>query len=898
MSSSIIEEIKQRLDIVEVVSSYLKLQKVGANYRALCPFHSEKTPSFFVSPAKQIWHCFGCLLPGSLVKTEKGFHKIEDLKVGQKILTHKARYLPIIRTLWRPYEGEIFDIKVKNSNKVVSLTGDHEIFCLKKSKIKKIPADKLSRGDLLLYPINQKVKEKKFVSLKKYNFKIKINEKFLKLIGFYIGRGEIQKDNIIFVFDQKELKFAKEIKDLIKEIFKLKVILKKKTKKYFEIKVKNSKLSQIFNDLFGKNQKEKHIPFELENLPPKKQKIILETILKFGGKKKKIETSSLTLAEQLRDILLRLKIAPKFYEKKEKNIKKYSIEWEKNSPSFWFYKDPETKTLYYVLPIKEIKKRYYRGDTFDLTVAKDHSYVATNFVVSNCGRGGDIFAFVKEIEGVEFGDALRILAQRAGVELKPFKPEWRTERQRLIEICELARKFFETQLHKSKIGKKAKEYLLKRGINEDSILEWHLGYSPDVPNGLFNFLKNRGFKEKEIEKSGLVIKKENKFLDRFRGRIIFPIFDLQGQTIGFGGRIFKEKEKEDIPKYLNTPNTPLYDKSKILYGINKAKMEIKEKNECLLVEGYVDAIMVNQAGQKNVVATCGTALTPYQLRILKRYTENLTFCFDVDIAGESATKRGIELALREGFNIKIIRIRKGKDPAEMILENEKEWKEILKKPKSIGEFYFETAFQNQNPETLEGKKKICEILLPFIKKIPNRIEKAFWIQKLAEKLNVKEEDIREELKKVKLEKEDSFEEPKKENLILQKPRKQILQEKLVTLVLKYPEGIKFFEIEKDIFSKEIKEILTAIKEKKEINSYLFNYLSLKAQIEKIPEERILPEIKFCLKELKKISIKEKLNELTLKIKKAEEKNDTEALKNLTKEFNEVLKEYEKYGKEN
>src|SRR4030042_6649721 len=281
-----------------------------------------------------------------------------------------------------------------------------------------------------------------------------------------------------------------------------------------------------------------------------------------------------------------------------------------------------------------------------------------------CGKGGDIFGFVKEIEGVEFGDALRILAQKAGVELKPLRREaavWKTERQRLYEINELAAKFFERQLENSASGKEAKEYLLGRKIKQESTKEWRLGYSPDVWRGLFDFLISKGYKTAEIEKIGLAIKNEKgSFYDRFRGRIIFPVFDLNSQVVGFGARVFKEKDKKEIAKYVNTPNTVLYDKSRVLYGLDKAKVEIRKKNCVVFVEGYVDAIMCHQEGFKNTVAVSGTALTPYHLKIIKRYTDNIFTAFDMDVGGDSATRRGIDLAEMAGFNIKVVTMEEGR----------------------------------------------------------------------------------------------------------------------------------------------------------------------------------------------------------------------------------------------
>jgi DNA primase len=536
-----------------------------------------------------------------------------------------------------------------------------------------------------------------------------------------------------------------------------------------------------------------------------------------------------------------------------------------------------------------------------------------------CGKGGDIFGFVKEIEGVEFGDALRILAKRAGVELKPMRPELRTERQRLYEICELATRFFEKQLEESSSGKEAKKYLLSRGISEDSIKKWRLGYSPDTWEGLTEFLVSRGYKREEVIKAGLAIQKEpvgeissqirqdlRDAYDRFRGRIIFPIFDLNSQTVGFGGRVFKEKDKAEIAKYVNTPNTLLYDKSRVLYGLDKAKVEIRKGDNCILVEGYTDVIMSHQVGVQNVVATSGTALTPYQLKILKRYSENLILGFDMDVAGDSATKRGIDLAQMQGFNIKVIRLSEGKDAADIISKNPKEWQDSLLNQKSILEFYFESAFSGRDSKTPEGKKAIAKILLPVIKRIPNKIERGYWIQKLAKELGAKEENIEEELKKVKLDEYPEVYglEPEEIKNLLPKSRKELLEERIVILLLvsKSPESLEFINNEEiSCLSPRIQEIFKKIKgnimEGSEFNvvglspelTDLFNTIYLQAEIEEIEKKDILPEIQCCLKEIQSLEVKNKLDQISKEIKQAEEEKDSKKIEKLSQEFNQLAK---------
>ncbi|OGZ23704.1 MAG: DNA primase [Candidatus Nealsonbacteria bacterium RIFCSPLOWO2_01_FULL_41_9] len=519
-----------------------------------------------------------------------------------------------------------------------------------------------------------------------------------------------------------------------------------------------------------------------------------------------------------------------------------------------------------------------------------------------CGTGGDIFKFVMQIEGVEFGDALRILAAKAGVELKKQKPEeivWATQRNRLYEVCELATRFFEKQLEASSTGQEANKYLLGRGISQESIKKWRIGYSPDTWQGLSDFLNSQGYKKQEIEKAGLALAgDQGSFYDRFRGRIIFPIFDLNSQVVGFGGRVFKDKDKAEVAKYMNTPNTILYDKSRILYGLDRAKVDIRKQDSCILVEGYTDAIMAHQAGTTNVIATSGTALTGFQLKILKRYTENLVLGFDMDIAGENATKRGIDLAQMLGFNLKVIRLPEGKDAAEIISTNPAGWQEALKNLKSILEFYFESAFRGRDQKTPEGKKAISKILLPVLKRIPNQIEKSFWIQKLAMDLDAKEADIIEELKKVKLEEETYGLEPEEIAKLPQKSKQELLEERLLVMVIKNPKNANLVgDGQTDCLSAKAREIFSNLKKNPsfkpdvlfpETQDY-FNELALKAEVEEIEEKDIEPEIKFCLKAMGVSGVKKELDDITREIKTAEVAKNQEKINELSIKFNKVSK---------
>jgi DNA primase len=508
-----------------------------------------------------------------------------------------------------------------------------------------------------------------------------------------------------------------------------------------------------------------------------------------------------------------------------------------------------------------------------------------------CGLGGDVFAFIKHIEGVEFGDALRILAQKTGVELKRENPKLRTERQRLYEICELATMFFEKQLE-SKTGKEVIEYFLKRKVNKESIAKWRLGWSPDSWYGLAEFLRKKGYANDESVKAGLVIKNDKgSYFDRFRSRIMFPIFDLNSQVVGFGGRIFKT---EDTAKYVNTPSTILYDKSRILYGLDKAKLAIRKNDACVLTEGYVDVILAHQMGVENVVAASGTALTPYQLKILKRYSENLLTCFDMDIAGDTATKRGINLAQAQGFNIKVVVLPEDKDPADVISEKPEDFSQAIQNAKGIVDFYFDNAFSHLDSKTPEGKKEISQILLPVIKIIPNKIEQFSWLQKLAKKLEVSENVVEQELKKTKIEEEALGLEPEEKEVIIQKPRKDLLEERLIVLLLRSKPLISCIDDDFcSLLSPQSSQIISCIKDNKEVPEELletFNYLGLKSDIEEeLNEEETQEEAINCVNEIKALVMKEKLGRMSQEIKKAELGKDQSKNKELTEEFSKLAK---------
>lgn len=354
-----------------------------------------------------------------------------------------------------------------------------------------------------------------------------------------------------------------------------------------------------------------------------------------------------------------------------------------------------------------------------------------------CGKGGDIFDFIKLSEAVDFPEALRILAARAGVTLRHISPQMQSEKTRLLEILDAASKFFKTNL-RSETGKVALEYLFNRGLDDHTLDLFEIGFAPVGWDKLLLHLRSKGFKDNEIEKAGLLVpKRSGGYVDRFRARIMFGLRDYHGRTVGFTGRLLPGDEAS-AGKYVNTPSTLLYDKSRLLYNMDLAKHEIKKQNYAIVVEGQMDAIAAYSAKTQNVVASSGTALTSAHLDIIGKLTKNIMFAFDTDRAGLEATDRGVELALARGFSVKVITISTGKDPDDCIRKNKKDWYQALKNALPYLQFFSERVLRNYDITKIEQKKKATELLLKKLLCIQNPVEKEYWVGYISARLGISE----------------------------------------------------------------------------------------------------------------------------------------------------------------
>lgn len=546
-----------------------------------------------------------------------------------------------------------------------------------------------------------------------------------------------------------------------------------------------------------------------------------------------------------------------------------------------------------------------------------HQEKTPSFVVSpergiwhcfGCGKGGDHFKFLMEKEGIEFSESLELLAQRAGVVLKRKKGEATNKRERLLEANQKAAQFFNYLLTSHRLGQNALNYLQSRGIKEETVKKFNLGYAPNSWDSLTSFLRKRGFAVSEIIEAGLAVPSRSGCYDRFRGRVTFPLIDVRGGIRGFAGRILGEGE----PKYLNSPQTLIFDKSEFLYGLHLSKAEIKSKDEAILTEGEMDMILSYQAGVRNIVAVKGTALTSGQLNLLRRYTENLSLCFDKDLAGDSASRRGIELADQMGFNLKVIKLPEGKDPAELSQKDPGSWEEAVSSSEPIYDYYLRSVSLRYPVESAEGKRQIAAELLPIWSKITDPLIFEHYLQKLAALLGTSEEVLRKEIGKRGSEKSTSTQSILEitDTKLSVRSRRELLEEYLIVLLLKIPPNLTFVPPfpETLLISEEFKSIYVLLVLYLDSIYFQSRKFQVADFVKTLPGELVgtvdrlylteidakftdpkayQEEVKLVISELKRALVKASLEKLSAQIKLAQSFGKIEQLEGLNKRFRDL-----------
>ena len=358
-----------------------------------------------------------------------------------------------------------------------------------------------------------------------------------------------------------------------------------------------------------------------------------------------------------------------------------------------------------------------------------------------CGTGGDVLSFVMKKEGVEFGEALRLLADKAGISLKPREGRERAaaeESDSLFEINEAATEYYHHLLLSAKVGEAARSYVARRGVTPETVKVFRLGFSPDSWDAMKGYLLGKGYTEKMIMGAGLTVEKEGGgSYDRFRDRLMFPICDVQGRVAGFGARALDDS----LPKYMNSPQTLVFDKSSILYGIDKARSAIRKRGSVIIVEGYTDAITAYQNGWQNVVASMGTSLTGKQVGSLKGLTKNIILALDADLAGEEATLRGRAVLAHSNAEAEVILLPSGKDPDEVIGENPALWEKLVEKAMPVMDFAFQSVLGKIDVDRARDKSLAIQKLVPLIYEMSDLTQRFHYVDKLARSLKMGRSDV-------------------------------------------------------------------------------------------------------------------------------------------------------------
>ncbi len=529
----------------------------------------------------------------------------------------------------------------------------------------------------------------------------------------------------------------------------------------------------------------------------------------------------------------------------------------------------------------------------------------------SCSEGGDIFKFLMKYENLEFYEALKILAEKAGVELKKVSPADQKQFGVLYEINQTAKDFFKNELERSD---DVLTYLKSRGLKNETINEFELGLSLADYDKLTRHLITSGFDIKDIERAGLNYRTERgSYVDRFRERIIFPIHNHFGKVVGFSARIlpYLEASKPELGKYINSPETLIFNKSKILYGFHKSKEAIRQLKSAVLVEGQMDFLLAYQDGVKNIVASSGTALTFDHLKSLRRLTEQLIFCFDNDEAGLKAPERAIDLAGSTDFNVKILVLEDYKDPAEVVEKSPGKLVDYLNGSKAAMEFYFDrylgeiSNLKSKISNFDLGKfKGHIRIVLAKIKNLVSPIERNHWLKELAIRTKIEEKTLAEEMEQIKLiPNYPVYTEAKQipnPNFQNKNSRKELIAQRLISLInvredlqtqindyLDYLPA-DYLMILRSLTEQTPKE--SDIKEEGKLCD-LLNLISLRSSFESsiLDEEKIEQEFHDLLCQLKIEYLKEKRQELIGLVKEAEETGDEIRVASVLKEFDEVSK---------
>ena len=772
ISNDSIEALKARLDIVDVVGSYIELKKAGGNFKAPCPFHDEKSPSFVVSPQKQIFHCFGCLPPYQKIITPDGYKEIQDIEVGDKVFAANGAQTVVTKRVKHPSEYDILAFTTSLSAKASCFTQNHDMLVVKKeAAIAELPylrvekeralkfygriksrsktytleiqrefASNINKGDYFLYPIERKARKDRFLDLSELWEKkdsgpdvtkinsIEIDEDFMWLAGFYVAEGSTYRGGIKFSLSATEVEYANRVISIVKKLFDKegKIFLRESRKNSLEVTVSSTNLEHVFANLFGKGAQNKHYPYWFNYLENSLREALLCGLMDGDGcySRNTYKTVSETLADEIIDLAISLKKIPScrisdaFVDKKgTKHKQSYTIYFKKRESIEGFFESIDG-VEYLFTRVNEIKNIGRESVVYDITVADaSHTFLANHFAVGNCGAGGDAIKFVMEYEKLNYPEAIEKLAANYNFTLTYTDNKHNKPRTQVIEKLN---EWYQSLLPHNQT---ATNYLRERGIYESSIEKFGIGYAP-ASHETLNYIKAQQFPIKEAIDVGVVgydpTRKQT--YARFIERITFPIHSANGTVVGFGGRTITGHQA----KYVNSPETSLFNKSRLLYAYNLAKHSLYKKQEIIITEGYLDVIMLHQAGFDNAVATLGTALTQEHLPLLRKGTPRVVMAYDGDKAGRAAALKASKLLSASGFKGGVVVFAGGLDPADMVKEGRaEELGNMFRNAKPFIEFVLDEILSLYNLRDPKAKEECMAEGVAYLKTLSPLLQEEY-----------------------------------------------------------------------------------------------------------------------------------------------------------------------------
>ncbi len=528
------------------------------------------------------------------------------------------------------------------------------------------------------------------------------------------------------------------------------------------------------------------------------------------------------------------------------------------------------------------------------------------FKCFGCGESGDVFTFLQKHEGLEFYEALKLLADKVGIELKQSTGAY-SAKEKLYAVNDLVAKFYHYVLVSHPLGQKALAYLQNnRGLDITTIKAFQLGFSPENSAAFSQYIVSKKHTSIEtLEEAGIVYRKGSLLVDRFHGRVIFPLKTHLGSIAGFAGRILPGG-REDTAKYINTPDTPVYHKSTMLYGLNETKKEVKHTKELVVVEGELDMLSVWQAGIKHVVALKGTAFTIEQARLIGRFTERVVLALDADVAGDSATRRGIIIAEKEGLEVHVAQITDGKDPDEAVRKNPEAFRKALLSAVPIWDFFISSAIKQYDQTTASGKAHISKLVLPILSEIENHVVQAHYIAQLANRLQVPPDVLFKSLdKKTNSSPTSSIQ---SNNIPEIKTRRVRLEETVLSYAFTYAPDRVTEELASFFITPRLKALAMHFVETSDpnISSQTFAE-TLPPELKPAYAELMLMDLretgfneetwKDNLSELAEITLKEKMQQISQEIQKHESAGEKLKLKEAQKAFREIGRQLSSLHKE-